>query len=82
MKVIFAGLKSVATKSAGKVASKTVLKRLLLSSCTNVFVSVLIWVIEFFLHPFMKRWRDGLLKKLNWDKPKEAEPTTVVEQET
>lgn len=69
-------------KFAGQAASKTVLKKLLLGSCTNIFTSVLIWAIEFFLHPFMKKWRDDLLKKAGWNKKKkESEQTAIVKKE-
>ena len=70
--------KKLTGKFAGKLAAKTVLKKLALASCTNVFTSVLIWIIEFFLHPFMKKWRDDLLTLIGWNKKKEEPKETAI----
>lgn len=83
MKGLSVVLKKLGGKFAGKMASKTIMKRLLLGSFTNIFTSVLIWIIEFFLHPFIKKWREDLLRALGWQKEKEeSNQTAIVKKET
>lgn len=81
MKVFNAISKKFAGKLVCKTATKGVAKKMLLGSFTNIFTSILIWIIEFFLHPFMQKWRNDILKKLGWTHKKANEETAIAKKE-